>query len=43
MHVMGIPEVQRYKNMSLSYIGIKRYKYIEKEGHGLSRNKISNL
>ena len=40
MHVIGIPEVQGYKKISLMYRGKKRYEYIEEEGNGLSRNII---
>ena len=43
IHVMGIPEVQGYEKLSLMCRGKKRYEYIEKEFHALSRNIISNL
>ena len=43
MHVIGIPEVQGYKNISLRYRGTKIYEYIKKEGHGLSREIVSSL
>ena len=43
MHVMRILEVQRYKIIFLRYRGMKRYKYIEKEGHMLSRKIVSTL
>ena len=34
---------QIHKNISLRYRGTKRYEYIEKEVHGLSRSILSNL
>ena len=43
MHIMVIPEVKGYKKISLRYRVTKRYQYIEKEGHGFSREIISNL
>ena len=43
MHVMLIPELQEYENISLRYKGTKRYEKIEKERHGISQNIISNL
>ena len=43
MHIIGIPEVKGHEKISLRYRGTKIYEYIEKEGHGLSRNIISNL
>ena len=43
MHVIGIPKVYKCGNISLRYRGTKRYEKIENEGHGLSRNIISNL
>ena len=43
MHVVGISEVQGYVKMFLSYRGTKIYEYVEKVGHGLSRNIIYNL
>ena len=43
IHVMRIPKVQRYGKISLMYRGTEGYEWMEKKGHGLSKNIIYNL